>query len=239
MQIQKLSGVIIIIMVVVMMFGYMNYNNKLSDANKKIKTLEKNEIVTQNTDENIANTNNRVSNKESEDKIEILNSFNDELVSNLYDNEDINKKNKYLSNISNNEALDYFKKYKFIISEDEYKATKNKIKEAYVLSKSGVTDEEKLSAMQNNDTSKPEDDSSEKITTSDINFYTTQLAENEYEGLTLFKVTVEESDLKIDTLYIMKAKYLVDGENVRLDDVVSISPLTEEKNKELFDSITE
>lgn len=239
MQIQKLSGVIIIIMAVVMMFGYMNYNNKLSDANKKIKTLEKNEIVTQNTDENIANTNNRVSNKESEDKIEILNSFNDELVSNLYDNEDINKKNKYLSNISNNEALDYFKKYKFIISEDEYKATKNKIKEAYVLSKSGVTDEEKLSAMQNNDTSKPEDDSSEKITTSDINFYTTQLAENEYEGLTLFKVTVEESDLKIDTLYIMKAKYLVDGENVRLDDVVSISPLTEEKNKELFDSITE
>lgn len=239
MQIQKLSGVIIIIMAVVMMLGYMNYNNKLSDANKKIKTLEKNEIVTQNTDENIANTNNRVSNKESEDKIEILNSFNDELVSNLYDNEDINKKNKYLSNISNNEALDYFKKYKFIISEDEYKATKNKIKEAYVLSKSGVTDEEKLSAMQNNDTSKPEDDSSEKITTSDINFYTTQLAENEYEGLTLFKVTVEESDLKIDTLYIMKAKYLVDGENVRLDDVVSISPLTEEKNKELFDSITE
>lgn len=239
MQIQKLSGVIIIIMAVVMMFGYMNYNNKLSDANKKIKTLEKNEIVTQNTDENIANTNNRVSNKESEDKIEILNSFNDELVSNLYDNEDINKKNKYLSNISNNEALDYFKKYKFIISEDEYKATKNKIKEAYVLSKSGVTDEEKLSAMQNNDTSKPENDNSEKITTSDINFYTTQLAENEYEGLTLFKVTVEESDLKTDTLYIMKAKYLVDGGNVRLDDVVSISPLTEEKNKELFDSITE
>ncbi|MCH4983743.1 hypothetical protein [Macrococcus sp. PK] len=239
MQIQKLSGVIIIIMAVVMMFGYMNYNNKLSDANKKIKTLEKNEIVTQNTDKNISNTNNRVSNKESEDKIEILNSFNDELVSNLYDNEDINKKNKYLSNISNNEALDYFKKYKFIISEDEYKATKNKIKEAYVLSKSGVTDEEKLSAMQNIDTSKPEVDNSEKITTSDINFYTTQLAENEYEGLTLFKVTVEESDLKTDTLYIMKAKYLVDGENVRLDDVVSISPLTEEKNKELFDSITE
>lgn len=223
---QKISGLVIILLTLLLFGGYLITNKKVSlieKENTELKNEIKNNYVSKDS---IPKNNTETFNSNK------LNEFNKSFVSNLYSNKNLKEKNIFLNNNSNNSAKDYLIKFQFIADNDKEINEEKEIKEEYVLDMSGLSSEEKSNyEIKTNGDIK----SDASIKTDNINLYIQNDNNDLLKGITTFQVTTTIDNKETTTNYIMKADYIKYKDTYKVDNIYSISPLTEEKTNEIFE----
>jgi len=209
----KLSGIIIIGLSIVLCIGYFISHSKINNVEKeneilqnKIKNFEK--LNEKNTIEEPTTVN-------KNDAQEYLLSFTEDFIKTLNDSSDIEKTNERLKSYTTGQAQDY-------LIENHY------IHDISKLSTEGI-DQQK-----NKDVTEGYIQKEVSIDTENIRTYIKENGENQAEGITTYQTISHIGEDSTVGNFLMKATYIKKNNEWKIEKIVSISPVSDIKAEQIF-----
>lgn len=189
---------------------------QLEDENKNILVqLENNKTLTKKYKEMYEQKSVEPKNRVNETKTDLNNNefklFNEKFITALNINDNIDKNNKFLKSVSNDEAQQYLKENNYIY-ERNHNTEEN--------SDSKSDEQYKIAEV--------------KLTTENIQTYERKLDDNNLTAVTLYKVITDVNGEKTEGNYIAKIEYTKINNEWKVNKIYSISPVSDEQAKGIF-----
>ncbi|WBF54008.1 hypothetical protein [Macrococcoides canis] len=220
----KLSGIIIIGLSIVLCIGYFISHSKINNVEKENEILQnkiKNfETLNKKSEKNFSatkekNTIEEPTTVDKNDTQEYLVSFTEDFIKTLNDSSDIEKTNERLKSYTTGQAQDY-------LIENHY------IHDISKLSTEG-TDQQK-----NKDVTEGYIQKEVSIDTENIRTYIKENGENQAEGITTYQTISHIGEDSTVGNFLMKATYIKQNNEWTIEKIVSISPVSDIKAEQIF-----